>query len=126
MAEHTSGEWRTAGEVQVTPTGLMRATVRAETDIPDDGRGGPTHSSLLIAETTSFKPGVAEANARLFAAAPDLLEAAKRAERHLGRQVAYRNAEEDASSPSLDALQAAIRKAERGDAADTSTQRPER
>ncbi len=51
---------------------------------------------------------------RLVAAAPDLLAAAKKAERHLTREIEYRNLEEDASTGSRDALRRAIAKAEGG------------
>ena len=101
MGAHTPGPWRHVLDargrhliVPATPGAMPLAQVFARIV---DAHGYP-----------------ARENADLFSAAPDLLAAAKRAERHLTRQIEYRNLEEDASSGARDALREAIAKAEGG------------
>lgn len=114
MSEHTPGPWTFDGEEGIVKEGVVtpyHGIVTTEQRI----------AAIYVANDFDFPSSEAEedfqeeaiANARLIAAAPDLLAACKTALRYLTVQIPYSPSEQGDSDfvPTVQALRAAIAKA---------------
>ena len=105
---HTAGPW--VSETYVDEYGLSVIASDDAAYISNPSRGQVCHISV-VAGASGNDPGRAKANARLIAAAPCLLEAAKAVEAIMAKNVYPQPDKPDSAWAALVALRAAISKA---------------